>query len=378
MNETDDTKQEPQDTAQPQEPVAQEPAAQPEPAAPETKEPAPEPSQASEKKGSTESLADAITEKLTAMEKDKDDGKGEDFSEETFEKDLAAAETQQEKPAGTDVGQKPEDKKEPQPELPKTPEEEEAELIKAAKTERGQERLKQIFQERREGQQAKQSLGALVKAFADSGYDEESVKTVLDIGRLITAGDKDSIKSAVSMLDKIRSNLCTQIGEDLPPYDPVAEDPDLAAKVKDFTLDRSQAMEILNYRHQQAQAKAAQEQRIRAQQAEQEKVQRVNNAKLAVQQMLYTKRGEMDFTAKMKALQAHLTPANLRTFVNSVPPEMWAQQLEIMYNNIGAQPSRARVARPISSRQASIGRPASAAGATLEESIENKLRQMGI
>jgi hypothetical protein len=358
--------------------------------APEQQAQEPEPTQseqsaAPEQASEPESLADSITQRLKEMEgadPAKEPEAEPDYltNSEADQTNQATGEQASEGAEGTKAAAGTAGKAEPEKaQEPKSPEQEEEQILAMAQNERSKERLKQVFQERREGQQAKQSLGTLVKAFADAGYDQDSVRTILDIGRKVSSNDKGQVRQAIQMLDRIRSNLCQQIGESPELYDPISDYPDLKKRVDEMGMDRAQAMELINARRIQAEQAARQQATLQAQQEQAMKAQRVALAKQAVGAFFNSKRNEIDFAAKMKAIQAHLTPERVSQFVSTVPPEMWAAQLELMYNTIGAGSVRpASAPRPISARQASIGHPANAKGATLQDDIVAKMNAMGI
>lgn len=328
----------------------------------------------------TDSITDSIIKKMEEMEREpaKDSDSDSDYLGENLN-ESDKRQDQADKPAAEQQAQKEPAKTEPEPAEPKTPEQEEEQILAMAQSERSKERLKQVFQERREGQQAKQSLGSLMKAFTEAGYDQDSMQTVLAIGRKVSSGDKQQMRDAIQMLDRIRSNLCQQIGEAPDLYDPLSDYPDLKKRVDEMGMDRGQAMEIVSARRIQAEQEARRRAELQAQQEQAAKVERVQKAQAAVGAFFNSKRGEIDFQAKMKAIQAHLTPERTRQFVTTVPPELWASQLELMYETIGAGATRPAAApRPISARQTSIGHPANGQGATFQDDLVAKMKAMGI
>ena|GEM_PF-1262662 len=364
-------------------------------AEPQTTDPAPaeqqgaEPAQApagEQEHGEEHSLADMIKSKLDEMETDKGTGKGEEDDSGYLSTNISDEKAAEQK-AKTDAGagqKKPEEQaageKKPEGEAPaKDADQEEKELLAMAQNERSKARLQQVFKERKEGMQAKQSLGTLVQAFAEAGYDQDSVNTMLVLGRKISSNDPAQIREAIDALGRIRSNLCLQIGEEPLPFDPLTDYPDLKKQVEEYSITREQALQLAGARSIQAEQKARQEAAQRAQVEQAQMAERVNAGKAAIGNFFYSKRGEMDYAAKMRALQAHLTPERVKHFVENVPPEMWAAQVEVMYNNIGTGSVRpANAPRPISSRQASFGRAAGSSGGSLKDDIVAKMSAMGI
>ena len=240
-----------------------------------------EQNQAQESQEGTESgadepkgLHDTIMSKLNEMDSQSDDT---DDDGENGEDGYQAAEKPAEKP-------QQEQKQAQQNEAPKTPEEEEAELINTAKTERGKERLQRMFAERKE---ARQGLETVVTSFRDAGFDGESINTVLAIGRLVSSGNKDDMRKGIAALDKIRANLCAELGEDVALADPLDQFPDLKQSVADLAMNRDQALELVRAREQKQREQQLQLQTQQAQQFEAERLQAVKNAQIDVQQFFY-------------------------------------------------------------------------------------------
>ena len=346
------------------------------PAAQAPTEPAHTEAQASEA-----SMEDLIRSKLDSMEKE--GGKAAESEEPDYvssnlddAKDAAKAKAPEAGAEPKQGEQKPAQEPAAQG-APKDPEQEEKELLAMAQNERSKARLQQVFKERKEGMQAKQSLSTLMKAFTDAGYDQESMQTMLILGHKMSSNDPAQIEEAIQALDRIRSNLCQQIGKEPALYDPLSEHPDLKKQVDDYSLTREQALQLAAARAMQAEQKAQQEAALQAQAQQAQMAERVNAGKVAIGNFFFSKRGELDYPAKMRALQAHLTPERVKNFVEKVPPEMWAQQIEFLYNNIGSQ-GRQATQRPISARQASLGRAAGSSSGSLQDDIVAKMNSMGI
>lgn len=315
-----------------------------------------EPDQDQKKTGDAQgkSLSDAIMDKLdeieqaapenddqTAPKQNEGDQSGEPEAGKTPAHEGKAGEKK------TD-GKKAEDSK--------TPEEEEAELINTAKTDRGKERLQKIFAERREGKLAQQNLNQLVENFQSAGFDDESLNTVLAIGRLVSSGDKEQIRKGIEAIDKIRANLCSELGEDVAARDPLDDYPDIKRSVDEMGMDRKQAYEIMRARLAQQEEARRQQQQQQAALLEQQIQQKIKDAQVQVQQFFYSKKDEVDFGRKIKAIQSHLNPERLQQFTRVVPPEQWAAQIELMWNSlsVGKEQPEDRP-RPISSRSVNRG-----------------------
>lgn len=332
-----------------------------------------EQNQAQEPQGDTENgaegtnnLNDTIMSKLNEM--DSQNGDTDDNGEDG-EDDYQAVEKPAEKP-------QQEQKQAQQNEAPKTPEEEEAELINTAKTERGKERLQRMFAERKE---ARQGLETVVTSFRDAGFDGDSINTVLAIGRLVSSGNKDDMRKGIAALDKIRANLCAELGEDVALADPLDQFPDLKQSVADLAMNRDQALELVRARERKQREQQLQLQTQQAQQFEAERLQAVKNAQIDVQQFFYSKSGEVDFGRKIKAIQSHFTPERLQSFTSAVPPSQWVAQLQVMWDSLSMQSRETNRARPISQhRNTNVGQRSLNPNMSLEDQLFEKMRTLGI
>lgn len=315
------------------------------------------------------SLNDTIMSKLNEM--DEQDGNTADDGEDGDDGYQAAEKPAEQKQAQQDQKQAPQDDLKP-----KTPEEEEAELINTAKTERGKERLQRMFAERKE---ARQGLETVVTSFRDAGFDGESINTVLAIGRLVSSGNKDDMRKGIAALDKIRANLCAELGEDVALADPLDQFPDLKQSVADLAMNRDQALELVRAREQKQREQQLQLQTQQAQQFEAERLQAVKNAQIDVQQFFYSKSGEADFGRKIKAIQSHFTPERLQSFTAAVPPSQWVSQLQVMWDSLSMQGRETNRARPISQhRNTNVGQRSLNPNMSLEDQLFEKMRTLGI
>lgn len=313
------------------------------------------------------SLNDSIMSKLNEMDAQEgatdENGEDEQDGQEGQENKAAEKSLQDQKQAAQD-------------EKTKTPEEEEAELINTAKTERGKERLQRMFAERKE---ARQGLETVVNSFRDAGFDGESINTVLAIGRLVSSGNKDDMRKGIAAIDKIRANLCAELGEEVAVADPLDQFPDLKQSVTDLAMNRDQALELVRAREQKQREQQLQLQTQQAQQFEAERLQAVKNAQIDVQQFFYSKSGEVDFGRKIKAIQSHFTPERLQSFTSAVPPSQWVAQLQVMWDSLSMQGRETNRARPISQhRNTNVGQRSLNPNMSLEDQLLEKMRTLGI
>lgn len=233
-----------------------------------------------------------------------------------------------------------------------------------------------MFAERKE---ARQGLETVVTSFRDAGFDGESINTVLAIGRLVSSGNKDDMRKGIAALDKIRANLCAELGEDVALADPLDQFPDLKQSVADLAMNRDQALELVRAREQKQREQQLQLQTQQAQQFEAERLQAVKNAQIDVQQFFYSKSGEVDFGRKIKAIQSHFTPERLQSFTAAVPPSQWVSQLQVMWDSLSMQGRETNRARPISQhRNTNVGQRSLNPNMSLEDQLFEKMRTLGI
>ena len=214
---------------------------------------------------------------------------------------------------------------------PKTEAEEEAEILAMAGNERSRKRFEKILHERKE---AREIANSFVDQIKGAGYDVNSFATVLEFGRLVSSNDINQKRQAMAMLDQVRANLAAELGEEVPGVDLLKGNPDLEKEVKDMNLDRKRAVEIANARRQ----KAAMEQQNHFAVERAQWHQKMQTAQTQMGQVLLSKQNEPFFNQKIQAIRTWLsTGNNMQNFVNSVPPEQWATQIENIYNQLPAQ-----------------------------------------
>ena len=267
-----------------------------------------------------EDLSKRLDDALNAIT-DGAEKKKEDEKQDANQQPTDGAKAQDAQKAEGDTNQKKEDNK------PKTEAEEEAEILAMAGNERSRKRFEKLLHERKE---AREIANSFVDQIKGAGYDVNSFATVLEFGRLVSSNDVNQKRQAMAMLDQVRANLAAELGE----VDLLKGNPDLEKEVKDMNLDRKRAVEIANARRQ----KAAMEQQNHFAVERAQWQQKMQSAQTQMGQVLLSKQNEPFFNQKIQAIRTWLsTGNNMQNFVNSVPPEQWATQIEVLYNSLPAQ-----------------------------------------
>lgn len=275
----------------------------------------------------------------------------------------------QEKPADhvADAGKKVED-------APKAPEQEEAELLEGVKSERGKERIKQVFTEKK---QLEKDVGEFRQLVQSTGMSPQEFAQTLEFGRLMNSGDEKNLRVALEMIEGQRAVLYQKLGVEAPGIDLLKDHADLKQAVEGMEITRDRAVELAKYRRQQDEVTQRQQAEQQSAQSQQQFHAQVQQASGAMEQYLETRRSEVDHPARMKVITEHFkNPANLQQFVSTYEPKQWAATVKMMYDNIQV-PRAAASPQPIRSRPASLG-VASASGQTPIDRIASRMDAMGL
>lgn len=260
-------------------------------------------------------------------------------------------------------------------ETPPNAEQEESELLEGVKSERGRERIKQVFAERKQLEQDITEFRDLVKS---TGMSAQEFAQTLEFGRLLNSGDEKNLRVALEMIEGQRSMLYQKLGVEAPGVDLLAGHDDLKAAVDNMEITRDRAVELAKFRKVDAETKA----RSQAQQTQVQERQvyekTVKDAAGAMEAYLETRKNEVDHTARMKVISDHFrNPANLQKFVGTYRPEQWAATVQMMYDNIQVPKAAAPGPQPIRSRPATLGTPATNAATPIDR-IAQRMDSMGI
>lgn len=258
---------------------------------------------------------------------------------------------------------------------PKAPEQEEAELLEGVKSERGRERIKQVFAERKQLEQDITEFRELVKS---TGLSPQEFAKTLEFGRLINSGDEQNLRVALEMIEGQRAMLYQKLGVEAPGVDLLAGHDDLKTAVGNMEITRERAVELAKYRKEKQDTTQRQQTERQSVQQQQEFQQQVQQASGAMEGYLQTRANEVDHPARMKVLTDHFkNPANLQTFVTTYRPEQWAATIKMMYDNIQVQRAASSSQQPIRSRPSRLGTPAASASTPIDR-IAQRMDSMGL
>ena len=258
----------------------------------------------------------------------------------------------------------------------KTVEQEETELLEGVKSERGKERIRQVFAERK---QLEQDMTEFKQLVTSTGMTPQDFAQTLEFGRLVNSGDEKDVRVALEMLESQRAMLYQRLGVEAPGVDLLKDHDDLKQAVDNMEITRERAVELAKFRKSEA-AKAQQQQEVQATtQRQQEFQQTVQSAAGAMEAYLKTRANEVDHPARMKVITAHFqNPANLQAFIQTYQPNQWAATIKMMYDGIVVpQAPAGHQPQPMRSRPTQLGTPA-AQGATPIDRLAQRLDNMGI
>jgi hypothetical protein len=287
------------------------------------------------------------------------------------------------KPAGTEQkpGDKPADEpkaeeKPAEPAQPKTAEQEEAELLEGVKSERGKERIKAVFAERKQLEADITEFRDLVKS---TGMSAQEFAQTLEFGRLVSSNDEKNIRVALEMIEGQRAALYQKLGVEAPGVDLLAGHDDLKTAVDNMEITRDKAVELAKLRKTQADQTARQNAETERTRSQDEYRQTVSSAANAMEGYLKTREKEADHPARLKIIGEHFqNAANLQRFVQTFEPKQWTAALQMMYDGI-VVPKAAPAAQPqpLRSRPTQLGTPA-AQGSTPIDRVAQHLDNLGI
>lgn len=261
------------------------------------------------------------------------------------------------------------------PEAPKTPEAEESELLEGVKSERGKERIKQVFAEKK---QLEQDIGEFRELVKSTGMTPQEFAQTLEFGRLINSGDEKNLRVALEMIEGQRSMLYAKLGVEAPGVDLLTGHDDLKAAVDNMEITRERAVELVKYRKAEGEKQARQQAVQQETESRQQYEQTVQQAAGSMEQYLETRKNEVDHPARMKVITEHFkNPANLQAFVQTYRPDQWAATVKMMYDNIQVPRAQTPGPQPIRSRPATLGAPAPTASAPIDR-IAQRMESMGL
>ena len=264
----------------------------------------------------------------------------------------------------------------PAPTELKTPEQEEAELLDGVKSERGKDRIRQVFSERK---QLESDINEFRTLITDTKMSPEEFAQTLEFGRLMNSGDEKDLRVAFEMVEQQRAVLAQRLGVKAPGVDLLAGHDDLKQAVENMEITEDRALELAKYRKQDAEKQQQIQMQQQSAQSQQQFQQTVQSAATQMEAYLNTRANEADSPIKLKAISEHFkNPANLQAFVTTYQPDQWVNTLKLMYDNIVVPKAPAAAQpQPLRSRPATLGTP-STSGNTPIDRIASKIDAMGI
>lgn len=285
--------------------------------------------------------------------------------------DSLSAETE---PAGTGPS-RPEAAARPPENAARTPEQEEAELLEGVKSERGKERIRQVFAERKQLEADIDEIRDMVRS---TGMEPQEFAHMLEFGRLVSAGDEKSLMVALQMVEAQRTQICKRLGIEAPGVNALAEFPDLGAAVNSREITREHALQLAKYRRQEHEQRLALHQHAQSQQEMRDFHTRMEGFKSTSEAYFKTREKEVDFVPKIKKMHEYFqNPQNMARFVSNFEPHQWLAQLQFMYDNMAVAPQRPS-GQPLRSRPSNTGSAAPKPGAPLADRLMSHLDALGI
>ncbi|WP_238878642.1 hypothetical protein [Achromobacter xylosoxidans] len=266
---------------------------------------------------------------------------------------------------------------EAKPAVPKSPEQEESELLAGIKSDRGRARVAQIIEERKTAQGEVAAVRELVQA---AGMTAETFSQHIEFSRLANSNDPRDLQQAAQMLEQTRADLYRKLGQDAPGVDALSDFPDLAQMVQDMQMPRETALEVAKMRRDQ-QAVHAQRQQVQRVEMETEQFkQDVAKAQQSLESYVQTRAHEIDHPVRMKALETYFAdPRKLQEFATTYRPDQWPAAIRMLYDNVQvAPPARRQAPTPISGRTGALGRPAPSADQPSDQRIMSRIDELGL
>lgn len=258
----------------------------------------------------------------------------------------------------------------------KTPEQEEAEILEGVKSDRGKERIREVFSQKK---QLEHDINEFKELITSTKMSPEQFAQTLEFGRLINSGEEKDIRVALSMIEEQRAYLYSRLGVEAPGVDLLAGHDDLKAAVENMEITRERALELAKYRKSEAEKLSQQQAQQRSAQDQAQFQATVTQAATAMETYLNTRANEVDHPARMKVIEAHFkNPANLQAFIQTYQPNQWAATIKMMYDNIVVPKApTANNPQPLRARPTLQGSPSSA-GKTPIDRLASHIDNMGL
>ncbi|BBE09802.1 Uncharacterized protein MCB1EB_1641 [Mycoavidus cysteinexigens] len=253
---------------------------------------------------------------------------------------------------------------------------EEGELLESLNSERGRERIRQVFAERKQYESDLNEIRTMVSA---TGMSAQDFAQTLEYGRLAMSNNPADWRVALQMADAQRDTLCKRLGVDAPGVDTLSDFPDLAQAVTGGEIQRERAIEMAMLRRERHVMQQRQQAEFAAQQEQQKFTVSVEEGKASMAQYLQSRSHEMDHSARMKVVESYFAdPSKLQEFASTYQPQQWASAVRMLYDSVQIAATQPKSPSPISSRPSTLGRPAVNSAQEPEKRIEQIMNSMGL
>ena len=233
----------------------------------------------------------------------------------------------------------------------------EREALEMVKSGRGQDRIRQVFSERKQLRQDVETFRSLVR---ETGLSAEEFAETLELARLMKSGDERGLQVALASLEQQRAQVARRLGVEVQGVDLLADQPDLAAAVAGMEMTRERAVELAKYRRQVTEQQHVQQAQRQEQEQSAQYQQLANQGAAAMEAYLATRAGEADHPAKLQAIEAYFADEkNFKTFVETYEPKQWVGVMRMMYDTMAVPRASAASSsqQPLRSRPSTLGTP---------------------
>mgnify|MGYP007081848220 FL=1 len=268
---------------------------------------------------------------------------------------------------------------------PKTAEEEEMELLKHVKSERGRERIKSIISARKEAEmqriQAQSEMDNFKKLIDLTGLDGRELAQTMEYGMLVNNGDEKSLQKALDLLESQRDMICKKLGREAPGVDLLSDLPELKSAVERRELSMDHALKLAKYeRAERMKHQSQPEDDMRIFQSE-KLIGSLDGISSSCNNYFRQFEKEADHPAKMQRIYDYFAdPDNMNQFLKTVAPPMWFSHVKFLYENMPV-PSRKNdypQQQPLRSRSIATGTVADNPNMSNFDRIMKRMDDMGI
>lgn len=223
------------------------------------------------------------------------------------------------------------------------------------------EQAEEIHTLRQTAEQMQQDMEGYREVIKYSGATPEEFNQLIQFSHLSKSGEPEQLKQALQILEGVRTQILTTLGEERPDFDPLDAYPDLKQQVDEFDITREAALELARLRAQQQRAQQAQRQAMQPAgqeaSAEASLEQRIQQGAQAVQEAVAAWEAEnIDYQAYHPKLMERA-----QEIAKNYPPEQWAETLKLYYDALKEasavrQPPQKKTTRPLRPQGAGGGK----------------------